>query len=130
MPHVQTFTIQGWLPGYNEYLKAKGAVRGHERYNDLRKSTMELVALYARQGRVVPCPYPVVVSIAWVEPNAKRDLDNIQAGVKEILDALRAIGVLRNDGQRDVQGIVHTVAVNRKAPAIHVTLTQCGEPTS
>lgn len=50
----------------------------------------------------------VKVSFAWIEPNAKRDLDNITGGQKVILDALVMEGILQNDTRQWIKGISHS----------------------
>lgn len=47
---------------------------------------------------------PVVLTFEWREANKKRDLDNVAAGKKLVIDALVAAEVLKGDGWKYVQG--------------------------
>lgn len=103
-----SFIIKGRLAGANEI---KSADRSHWSIGaKLKKDTVDVCRwhiMFARKGLDGPLLHPAVVSFAWIEPNGKRDLDNISSGQKAILDALVLCGVLRNDTRRWVRKLVH-----------------------
>lgn len=116
------FIIRGRLPGMNEMTdEARG--NRFKSANTKRTCTL-LCAAEAKRQHMPPMVRPVIVEIMWVEPNMKRDLDNISAGAKYILDGLQAAGVLKNDGWKDVCGLVHHFAVDAKNPHIEVNLLE------
>lgn len=59
----------------------------------------------------------------WVEKNRKRDLDNIAAGGRKlILDSLVDIGVLKNDGWKNVEGWTDSFSINKDRPGVWVEI--------
>ncbi|MBR3445599.1 MAG: hypothetical protein IKH14_07040 [Prevotella sp.] len=108
------FTIHSRLPSLNEVNndnranKYKGA--------KLKKDTEALIIAEIKKQKVQPVTeYPVEVFIRWVEPNRKRDVDNIQSSKKFILDAMVRAGVLANDSQRYVAQVYDHVECADKA---------------
>ena len=119
----QSFTIHGRLHGMNEIISAcrKNRFAGAE-----EKRIQQAICLSAiREHRVQPVQsYPVTVSIEWVEPNSKRDPDNISAAKKFIFDALQDARVLRNDSMKEVGEILESFAVDKAAPRVRVTIQE------
>ena len=116
------FTIPGRLPGLNEMTReARG--NKYESAKTKRSCTL-LCGAEAKRQHVPPMTGPVVISILWVEPNQKRDMDNIACGAKYILDGLQAVKIIANDGWKQVNGITHKFAVDRNNPRIVVELTE------
>lgn len=97
------FTIPGQLAGLNEYTKA---CRGNKYAAATMKSQAEHTVMGAikRGTRGKKMDVPVYVKFRWIEPNNRRDLDNIAFAKKFILDALVKMGVLENDDRRHVVG--------------------------
>jgi Holliday junction resolvase RusA-like endonuclease len=119
----QQFTIRGRLPGRNEVTSAD---RGN-RYaaNKLKRETQEAIAWAAKAARIKPVTRPVTVTCAWYERDRRRDVDNVQSGVKLILDALQAAGILAGDGQKHVTHVQHEpIQVDRANPRVVVTLEE------
>lgn len=99
------FTIDGRLPGLNE-------ITSSARYNrfagaNLKKKTTQLCQIYIKKSRPFPFVNPISVELDWIEPNLKRDPDNIMAGCKFIFDALVEEGVIPNDTRKWVKEIKH-----------------------
>ncbi len=120
---IQSFTIHGRLHGMNEIIEAcrKNRYAGAE-----EKREQQATCFYAiREHRVQPVQsYPVTVSIEWVEPNTKRDPDNISAAKKFIFDALQEAGVLRNDSMKELGEIRESFTVDAASPRVRVTLQE------
>jgi Holliday junction resolvase RusA-like endonuclease len=102
------------FPGLNEMIAA--AKSHYHVYGEMAKVHVEAVKLAAQAA----CPvnsspeHPrynssVRVSCTWVEPNRRRDIDNIQAGVKFILDGLHEANIIPNDSQKYVAEVRHEV---------------------
>lgn len=117
------FTIHSRLPSLNEVISENRA----NRYKGakLKKDTEALIIAEIKQQKVQPVTeYPVEVFIRWLEPNRKRDVDNIQSSKKFILDAMVKAGVLVNDSQRYVEQVYDVVEVGNSA-RVEVEVTPC-----
>ena len=115
--------VEGRLPGLNEYIAAE---RGN-RYKaaKLKREAQEVIGYAIRtQLRGVRIRNPVAMRYLWVEPNRKRDKDNITFARKFIQDALVEAGVLRNDGWKEIEGFSDSFAVEEKRPRIEVEITE------
>lgn len=122
---IQRFEIPGKLPGLNEYTRRcrsnpyAGAAA--------KKDAQERVLWAIKAARLVPMNPPVMVSFEWVEPDMRRDKDNISSAKKYILDALVASGVIGNDNWRWIAGnLPDLYRVNKQEPRVIVTLE--GDP--
>ena len=101
----QTFEIPGPLPGLNEII---GAINRHRFVGaKLKKETTERCAWWIKSQRLPEFLKPVSISFFWHEKDKRRDLDNITAGAKFILDALVVTGRLQNDTRRWIKSISH-----------------------
>lgn len=118
----QIFTIPGRLPGVNDYTRAN---RGN-RYQGakLKKEAQAVVCCAIREAGLTPVKRPFYVHCTWIEPNMRRDKDNIRFGVKFVLDALQETGVIENDGWREVVGFSDRFQVNSKDPRIIVEIEE------
>lgn len=118
----QSFEIPGKLSGLNEYTSACRA----NRYKGaaMKRTNQDIAALSIRAARLKPYDGPVRVSITWVEPNMRRDPDNIRFAAKFVLDALVQEGVIPNDTQRYVHGISDRFLVNKSNPRIIVEMEE------
>jgi len=103
---------------------AKGSGGRGALYARMKRDWGETVALLAKSKRLPAIDGPVFVDLFWIERDARRDPDNIQAGVKLVLDGLVTAGVLKGDSQRFVLGITHRVRVRHESEeaGVHVTL--------
>ena len=110
--------------GLNEYTAAARAHWG--RGAQAKAEETERCRWAIREAGLVPYTKPVEVRIEWVEGRRKngavRDLDNIRAGAKFILDALVLEGVIPNDSPRWVRGIYDTYKFNAEKPRVTVAL--------
>jgi len=126
VPTSQTLHIPYRLPGLNDII---GEMSGHltmrgrrvYRYTQTKKRhTHSLVALIHAQG-LRPVTGPVWVFCTWTEAGKLRDPDNIASGgCKLILDALKAAGIIANDGWRNIAGFEHRFEIGR--PGVIVRL--------
>lgn len=122
--NVQSFTIPGMLPGLEDMVQMAKGPSGIRRYNEMKCRETERIGLEILRGKVRQCAQGAFLQFTWVEQNRKRDKDNISGGGKKlILDAMRAVGILRNDGWRDVTGFSDSFSVDHINPRIIVTIT-------
>lgn len=114
------FTIKGTLPNLNDYTEA---CRINRFSGAKMKKGCQTVCEYAikqqcKGQHIDSC----IVKIKWIEPNRKRDLDNISFAKKFIFDALVEQKVLDNDGWKQIKGIEETFDVDKLNPRIEVEL--------
>lgn len=116
------FTIPGRLAGANEI---KAANRSHwSKGAKLAKSEKEkcwIAIISEKTYGMAHLKAPVTISMRWIEPNAKRDLDNITSGQKAIIDALVTSGIIGNDTREWVQNLIHAFGPpDKENPRIEV----------
>lgn len=116
--------IPGRLPGLNDYIKALNNNR-HKGAEMKRAYQEECMWEIYRQMGAKKIKRPVYVRFRWVEPDKRRDRDNISAfGRKVILDALVSCGTLKDDGWDYVTGFSERYAVSRNKPRIEIELIE------
>lgn len=116
--HV-VFVIEGKLPGLNEYIKAcrTGAQVGAQ----MKKKQQKYVAGFIPKADAFT--EPVVVKISYYEPNKRRDPDNISGFARKVIfDALVDVGILKDDGQDEIERIVESWGIDKKDPCIIVEI--------
>jgi hypothetical protein len=118
----QTFFVPGPLPGMNEIVGAAKSGRGKgNAYSRQKALWTSVVARHARSRRIGPFATPVFVTCVWHEATARRDPDNVHAGVKFVLDGLVQSGALKGDGRSCIAGVAHSV-LTKPLPGVQVTL--------
>lgn len=111
--------INGRLPGLNDYIDA--CRRTPYKANNMKKEAEELVFWAIRAAKLGPVPTPCRMEYTWYEPNKKRDMDNISAfGRKVIQDALVKAKKLPGDGWAYISGFSDDFQVDRKNPRIEI----------
>lgn len=116
-----SFEIPGRLPGLNEII-------GQARYNRFagasqKKKFQEECAKWISIQRTPAYRCPVTLTFDWIEANRRRDIDNVSAGTKFILDALVALKRIPDDSRRWVTGLSHTFPEpDPKYPRVVVTI--------
>lgn len=116
----QTFVIPGRLIGLNEYID--DCRRNRFSAAKTKKDIQTAICWEIKRQKVKRFSKPVDVHIIWIEPNMKRDKDNISAAKKFILDALVDMRIIENDGWKWVNNLSDKFFVNKKRPRIVVTL--------
>lgn len=112
------FEIPGRLPGLNDIIDAAKQGRGkYQPYNDMKLEYTSAVAWLARK---LPKYEKIELVITWYEPDKRRDPDNIMAGQKFICDGLVQAGIIPDDSQRYIHGIVHKFRVDPENPRVKV----------
>lgn len=124
---MQRFTIPGRLEGLNAVIAANRSNKFIGAKVKRESTTLCAMAIRAAKLRKVE-HYPLTVCIDWVEPNNRRDPDNVASAKKFVFDALQETGIIENDGQRQIRSLVDTFSVDRKNPRVVVSLYECGEP--
>lgn len=119
------FTIYGRLPSLNEYTNwnrsRKGAIIG----NSKKQKLQEMIGYSAlEQLGTIQIKKPVSITYKWIEPNRRRDLDNIAFAKKFINDALVQFNILKGDGWKHIKSIQDRFEVDQENPRIEVTLIE------
>ena len=107
------------LPSLNEYINVCRA--NWYKANTMKRGYETNIAWFLTH--LPKINKPVTVHFHWVEPNRKRDLDNIAFAKKFILDALVKRGVLKDDGMKYVTGLSDSFEIAEKAEII-VTISE------
>ena len=117
---VQTFFVPGRLPGANDIIR-----KHHMVYSRMKSQwglTIARCILASKVGRVGYCR----IEFVWHEQNDKRDDDNVIFGQKFVLDALRDVGIIKDDRRKFVYSLTHRVLVDPLRPGVDVTLIPVG----
>ena len=112
--------IKGRLAGLNEYIdECRKNPRAGARLKKQSEDIVKWSALKTLHGTIQT---PVIMHYVWYEPNKKRDLDNVSAfGRKVIQDALVRIHILKGDGWAHIRGFTDRFEVDAKNPRIEIT---------
>lgn len=115
--------IPGVLPGLNEYINAER--RNKYQAAQIKKQIEHLIISLCRtQLNGVKISNPVKIYYTWLEPNRKRDKDNIAFAKKFIQDGLVKAGVLKNDGWNEIEGFTDEFDVDKNKPRIIVDIEE------
>lgn len=119
---TREFLIPCRAPNLNDLIRAHG--RSRFAYDALKKKWADMVALVVRPLCIVSLRgVPVSVHLEFVEPNQRRDPDNLcGAASKLILDGLVKAGVLDGDGWKHITGLSFSWRVGNPA-GVRVVLT-------
>lgn len=115
----QTFVIPGRFVSLNEFYRM-----GPQQQARVKGEHDGRVAEAARVAKVRPCKRRVRYHCHWVEPNRRRDLDNVAFAKKFVQDGLVKAGVLRNDTHHEIAGFSDSFSYDPKNPRIIVTLEE------
>ena len=121
------FVIDGRMPDLNDYLHecGKHPLKGAAMKRDNMNDAMWLIR---QQLKRLHIDKPVRLHYLFIEPNTKRDKDNIAAfGHKVIQDALVNTKVIDNDGWKNVVGFSDDFAIDKNNPRIEVTIIEVGD---
>lgn len=115
--------IPGSLPGLNNLIEAE---RAHRQKGAALKRDAQTLVEYELSDQIDrPLREPVVMHYTWIEPNRRRDKDNISSfGRKVIQDALVAIGALQNDGWSNIAGFSDAFEVDADDPHIEIDIEE------
>lgn len=114
--------IRDRLPGMNDIIDVAKLGKGrYQPYNDMK--TYFQTFLYWHFTKL-PGYEKAHISIDWYEPNRKRDINNIQAGGKFIMDALVEASVIKDDSQRYVVSENNNFYVDKDDPRIVINIEE------
>lgn len=110
------------LPSINEYIYACKVQRGRwNKGTQMKRDVQRDIEPYLKDlGKFVR---PVKVDFTWIEPDMKRDLDNVCFAKKFILDAMVNCGVIANDNRSHVTDFSDHFGYEKGKPKIIVEVT-------
>lgn len=123
---LDSITIKGRMLGLNEYINAertnryKAAKLKHEAEAIVTQAAIEAY----KNGTIHSHTGKCEIWITFVEPNHKRDLDNIAFIEKAIQDALVKLGVFPDDSTKFINVLHYTVAFDANNPRIEITIRE------
>lgn len=119
----QSFFVPGPLPSMNEMIAAAKGYNGRGfAYAKMKQEWTTLVAQCATAANLTLVLNPVAISCQWNEKHRRRDIDNVQAGVKFVLDGLVQAGILVNDTQAKVWQLTHSIVLDKTHPGVWVEI--------
>lgn len=117
--------IEGTLPGLNEYSDTERKNSGAMAAARLKRDTQELIGWYIRaQLKGLEIGKRVRLEYKWIEPNRRRDMDNIAFAHKFVQDALVENGVIGGDGWRYISGFSDEFDVDRERPRVEILIIE------
>lgn len=124
MASEQKFFIDRCLPGLNDIINYSNSNR--YKWNREKSDIEEYIGWCIREYKISPTESSVNLQFVWIEPNRKRDPDNIVAARKMILDALVNSDIIPNDGWKHIETFADTWEVAKKdeRPGVIVTIME------
>lgn len=91
---------------------------------NLLNDTIAAAIIAVDKGKLHSHKKPCELWVTFVEPNHRRDLDNISFCIKGIQDALVKIGVFPDDSTKFIQLLHYTVAFDSNNPRVEVHIRE------
>lgn len=108
--------------GMNEYSKAQRINRFQG--GSMKKNETLIAKITAQKQCKELFTNPVEIWFLWVEPNRKRDPDNIAAAKKFILDGLVSAGIILNDTQKYIRAFRDEFSVDKENPRVELIIME------
>ena len=96
--------IPGRFPSLNDYIDAER--RNKHIAAKIKRDETQRVADLAANSDMQTFDNPVMVRFVWIEPNSRRDADNVAFAKKFIIDGLVNAGILKGDSRKYVTGFI------------------------
>lgn len=109
-----TCEIKMKLPSINEYI---GVCRTNPyKASKFKKDLEEQIGVFIE--RLPRFEKPIRIHFHWIEENKRRDLDNVSAGKKFILDSMVKHGKLKDDNRKCVTAFTDTFEYAKEAKVV------------
>lgn len=113
------FSIPGRFASLNDYINAERSNRNYGASIKRKETKRAAAAAYG----IPKFEHPVWLHFKWIEPNTRRDIDNVAFAKKFILDGLVSAGVLENDNRQYVVGFEDDFSeIDKDNPRVEVTI--------
>lgn len=128
---MHRFVVEGRLVGHNAYIRIAKGKAGY-RFANVKKKEEEAKVIRGINSAGLAgiennLKYPLTFKFKWIEPNRKRDLDNITSSMKFIFDAMTKANVIVDDRWKYVAGFSHEFSVDKDNPRVIVEIYENGE---
>ena len=122
-----TIFIPGRMPGFNDLINMAKSGRG--KFNAYGRTKNQWTAYIA--GIVKECNLdPIekaVVRVRCLEPNRRRDQDNVTSGAKKLcFDGLVKAGLFKDDGWRHIELGKDSVDIDKFSPGVEIIIDKGG----
>lgn len=105
------FVVSSTLPALNEYInKERGSKMGAAQIKKKVTTNIRWEILSQKVKRVDDL---IDLKLFWIQPNNKKDPDNVFFGIKFILDAMVAAGVIEQDGRKNIRNIFNHIETQK-----------------
>lgn len=118
-------TIPGTLPSLNEMINS--SKRSKFAYVKMKNEAINSIMWAIKESikrTTIYFPTPADFVITWYCPNKRKDKDNVIAGQKFIFDSLQEIGLLKNDGWKEIGSITHLFEIDKVNPRVEVIICE------
>lgn len=103
-----SFKIPYRFPSINTYINE---CRRHRKAgNALKRECTDIAGMHAISNGIKPVRQPVIIGLRFLEPDKKRDVDNVYSGAKFILDGLVRANILPDDSQKWVVDVGYDIS--------------------
>jgi Holliday junction resolvase RusA-like endonuclease len=102
------------LPSLNEYVNV--CRTNPFKASKFKKDLEEEIGIFI--AKLPTFNKPIRIHFHWIENNKRRDLDNVSAGKKFILDAMVKYGKLADDNRKYVRAFTDTFGYAKEAKVI------------
>lgn len=116
----QVFKIPFRLPSLNEVNDANR--RNRYAGAKMKNGTDAAIVQIIKTAKLIPVRRPCIVHMLFMEPNRRRDVDNVESARKFILDALVKSGILLGDAPKYVVGAPAYTLYTQGDPYVAVTI--------
>ena len=123
--NMPNFTIYGTLPTINEYITA---CRNNPHVGANMKKNYTGIVMW-EMGTIKGLHFEkVILHYRFFEKNKKRDKDNVFAfATKVVQDAMQELGIIDNDGWKNIENFTHDFFVDKDYPRIEVYIEEVGK---
>ena len=126
--NMPNFTIYGNLPTINEYITA---CRKNPHSGANMKKNYTGIVMW-EMGTIKGLHFEkVILHYRFFEKNQKRDKDNVFAfATKVVQDAMQELGIIDNDGWKNIENFTHDFFIDKDYPRIEVYIEEVGKEQS
>lgn len=123
---IDLVIISGRLIGLNEYISAErtNLYKAASIKRQLENDTIAAAIIAADKGTLHSHTGLCKLEVNFVEPNHRRDLDNISFCMKGIQDALVKCGVFPDDSTKFIDELHYTVSFDSNRPRVEVQIIE------
>lgn len=112
--------FSGSLPSLNDVVTL--TKRHWAKYAALKRSASNRICYQTLEARQKPIQWPVDVTFTWEQRTRRRDPDNVAHAAKYVLDGLVKARLLKDDGAKEINSIMHRFSYGHPIEGVVVEL--------